>query len=315
MKVSIILPSYRRFRPLINTIKDLLQQDYQSFEIIIVDQNPIWPEECEEDLQTIKQEPKVIWLNQKKPEVVIARNTAVQKSQGEILIFIDDDVEIPDQNFIAKHVANYIDPSIHVVIGRECQANTKLSQDFEDGQQKTPNLDYLKKMSPLQQTLWFDRNSDYRTPVCSFSTCNGSMRKETFLAVGGFDENFQGNSYGDDSDLILRLHKAGYKSVYDPAAWLVHLRVPMGGLRMSDLGNRVNYSTTSTGFWLFLFRHGTPDMYWHLLYNHILKKTVLVKVNLKHPWRQAMVMPGLILGLFRALFLLLVGPKSCFKVS
>jgi GT2 family glycosyltransferase len=133
--------------------------------------------------------------------------------------------------------------------------------------------------------------------------------------VGGFDENFRGNSYGDDYDLILRLHKLGYQSVYDPTVWLTHLRVPMGGLRMSDLSNQVNYSKTSTGFWLFLLRHGTPDMFWHLLYYHILRKTILLRVNLQRPWRQSMVIPGVILGFFQALILLKKGPQSCFKTS
>jgi GT2 family glycosyltransferase len=313
MKASIVIPSYRRFQPLINTIKNLQKQTYSDFEIIVVDQNLAWTEDFHDSLADIRKDSRIIWLNQEKPEVVTARNTAVKQAQGEIIIFVDDDVEIPDQDFICKHVSNYQDPSIHVVIGRERQKDFNLSQLSAEEQHDSPQLNYLEQLSPLQQTLWFDRDSDWRTPVCTFSTCNGSIRKETFLAVNGFDENFQGNSYGDDYDLILRLHQLGYKSVYDPAVWLIHLRVPMGGLRMSDLKNRVSYSKTSTGFWLFLLRHRTPDMVWHLLYNHVLRKTVFLKVNLMHPWRQAVVVPGVILGFFRAWTLLNKGPQSCFK--
>jgi GT2 family glycosyltransferase len=314
MKVSVIVPSYRRFQPLINTIKDLQKQDYQSFEIIVVDQNPEWSAEYHVSLEEIRQDPRVIWLNQEKPEVVTARNTAAQQATGDLILFVDDDVEIPDGQFIAKHVANYNDLSIHVVIGRECQSGSQASQASVTEKPDSADLDYLKKLSPLQQTLWFDRNSDRRTPVCTFSTCNGSIRKATFLAVNGFDENFRGNSYGDDYDLILRLHQLGYQSLYDPTAWLTHLRVPMGGLRMSDLGNRVSYLKTSTGFWLFLLRHGTPDMFWHLFYNHVLRKTVLLRVNLQRPWRQAVVIPGVVLGFFQAWFLLNKGTQSCFKL-
>ena len=315
MKVSVIIPSYRRFQPLINTVKDLQQQLYQDFEIIVVDQNLSWPEDCQTSLKNIRQDSRVIWLNQEEPEVVTARNTAVQHAKGDIIIFVDDDVEISDQNFIAKHVANYSEPSIHIVIGRECQKNPELNQFPAKETDGLSDPDYLKQLSLLQQTLWFDRNSDYRTLVCTFSTCNGSIRKEAFWAVGGFDENFRGNSYGDDYDLILRLHNLGYQSVYDPTAWLTHLKVPMGGLRMSDLGNRVNYSKTSAGFWLFLLRHGTPSMFWHLLYNHVLRKTIFLKVNLKYPWRQFIVIPGVILGLLRACILLNKGSQSCFRSS
>ncbi|MBD2028209.1 glycosyltransferase [Leptolyngbya sp. FACHB-711] len=315
MKASVIVPSYRRFQPLLNTVRALQKQKYPDFEIIVVDQNPAWPDECQAILQEIRQDPRVAWLSQEKPEVVIARNTAVQQAKGDIIIFIDDDVEINDQQFIERHLANYSDPSIHVVIGRECQKKDDTEQFLPEELQNSSSLEYLSKLSPLQQTLWFDRNSNCRTPVCSFSTCNGSMRKEVFLAVGGFDEGFRGNSYGDDYDLILRLNKLGYQSVYDPKAWLIHLKVPMGGLRMSDLKNRVNYSRTSTGFWLFLLRHSTPSMFWHLLYNHVLRKTVLLKANLRYPWRQFVVIPGVISGLLQAWILLKEGPKSCFKVS
>lgn len=313
MKASVIIPSYRRFQPLINTIKDLQQQDCDDFEIIVVDQNSSWPGDFQASLTEIRQDPRISWLSQERPEVVIARNTAVQRARGEVIIFVDDDVEIPDRSFVSKHIANYSDPSVHVVIGRECQKGSKVDLLSNKNQPDSPNPEYLKRLSPLQQVLWFDRNSDHRTLVCTFSTCNGSIRKETFLVIGGFDENFRGNSYGDDYDLILRLHKLGYQSVYDPTVWLTHLRVPMGGLRMSDLGNQVNYSKTSTGFWLFLLRHGTPDMFWHLFYNHILRKTVLLRLNLQRPWRQAIVIPGVILGFFQAFILLNKGPQSCFK--
>lgn len=307
MKVSIIIPSYRRFAPLLNTLEDLKKQAYQDFEIIVVDQNPAWPEELKAQLEEIQQDSRILWITQEKPEVVIARNNAVEKSQGEILIFIDDDVEIRDSSFIHKHVINFDDPEIHVVAGRECSQKSAFEASENEPESEIKKITHL---SPLQQTLWFDRNSNHSMEVCTFSTCNGSIRKSTFLAVGGFDENFRGNSYGDDYDLILRLHKLGYKSIYDPKPWLIHLRVPMGGLRMSDLKNKVNHVVTYTGFWLFLLRHGTSNMYWHLLFNHVLRKTAFLRINLTRPWRQLFVIPGVILGFFRAYSLLLKGPTS-----
>jgi glycosyltransferase involved in cell wall biosynthesis len=260
MKISVIIPSYRRFWPLINTIQDLQQQNYNDFEIIVVDQNQVWPEECEESLAKVRQDSRLVWLTLDKPDVVVARNTAVQQSQGEILLFIDDDVKIPDQLFIANHATNFIDPNTHIVSGRECNPNSIPETKVDKIPQSSAYLEKIKTFSPLQQTLWFDRNSEHSTEVCTFSTCNGAIRKSAFLGVGGFDENFCGNSYGDDYDLILRLHKLGYKSIYDPRPWLIHLRVPMGGLRMSDLKNKVNYVNTATGFWLFLLRHGTVSI-------------------------------------------------------
>ena len=38
-------------------------------------------------------------------------------------------------------------------------------------------------------------------------------------------------------NLALRLREASFRTVYDPAPALVHRKVPMGGLRMSDQAN------------------------------------------------------------------------------
>ncbi|QCS50070.1 glycosyltransferase family 2 protein [Picosynechococcus sp. PCC 11901] len=310
MKASIVLPSYRRYQPLLNTISDLLRQNSDDFEIIVVDQNLEWPSEYVKERDSFKTHSKIVWITLDRAEVVLARNIAVNKAKGDVLIFIDDDVKIPDPFFVEKHLKNYEDHTINIVIGRECQAGFKEN----DQTNETSEANQLRHLSfsSLQQALWFDRNSTLPTKVCTFSTCNGSMRKSVFLEVSGFDENYQGNSYGDDYDLILRLNKLGYIGVYDPQAWLIHLRVPMGGLRMSDVTNKVDYARTSTGFWIFFLRHGEKGMYSHLFYNHILRKTVLMKTNLKRPWREIPVILGLILGFFRAYKLVQKGVDSPF---
>ena len=315
IKASVILPTYRRFEPLLNTLTDLHAQIYNEFEIIVIDQNEYWPEKYLQNLKSIQSSPRVNWIYQEVPDVVVARNMAVQKSKGEILIFIDDDVKIVDTYFIKKYVDAFKQPSVNIVVGRErdylasSHPNTHAIIDMD--KIKIDDLPYVEGMSPLQQALWFNRDSVNPVKVCTFSTCNGAIRRSTFLEVKGFDENFSGNSYGDDYDLILRLHKLGFVGIYLPFIWLIHLKSPMGGLRMSDLKNkRINYVKTSSGFWLFLFRHSTKDMFWHLLYHHVLRKTIFLKVNFLKPWRQFFVFPSLIVGFFRGLFLWCRGPFS-----
>jgi GT2 family glycosyltransferase len=152
----------------------------------------------------------------------------------------------------------------------------------------------------VQQALWFNRNGDRAQWICTFCTCNGSIRRSAFEAVGGLDESFAGHSYGYDYDMALRLHSAGFRFVYDPAAWLIHRRIPAGGLRMSDQKTRVNHVRTAQGLWTFVLRHGHRGMYRHLVLHHVLRKTVLLKRNLTRPWRQPAVAAGVLIGLLRA---------------
>jgi hypothetical protein len=52
------------------------------------------------------------------------------------------------------------------------------------------------------------------------------LRKDVFLALGGFRERFE--FYGEEKDFCLRLLEAGYRTVYLPDARIVHAPDPAG---------------------------------------------------------------------------------------
>src|SRR5262249_48468496 len=143
---------------------------------------------------------------------------------------------------LARHAANYDDGSLSAVVGRELRADqagsSAVPKDADlPGDPASEKPQHWSDKPPVFQALSFDRNSDRRVFVHTFCTCNSSIRRSEFLRVGGFDEHFTGNSYGDDYDLAIRLAEEGGKSVYDPLAALIHLQVPVGGLRLKDAGN------------------------------------------------------------------------------
>jgi len=290
-EVSVIVPTYRRFEPVLQTVSALLGQDYPRFEVLVADQNRQWPDTLEERVAALRRDRRVRWMNLDQPGVVRARNQAVEAARGEILLFVDDDVFVPSRQLIAAHARHFQDQAVVAVIGRERQLTDAAIPDAPlpplDG---APVLPPPASLTPLQQALWFDRNGTAPQHVCTFSTCNGSLRRTAFLGVGGFDEGFRGNSYGDDYDLALRLHRNGGVMIYDPDAWLIHRRVPLGGLRLSDAGNTASGTDTIEGFWRFIFRHGHAGMYAYLVRTHVLRKTVLLRRNLMRPWRQPMIM-------------------------
>jgi GT2 family glycosyltransferase len=290
-EVSVIVPTYRRFEPLLQTVSDLLAQEHRGFEVLVVDQNSEWPAALDDKVAALRRDPRVHWMSLEPPGVVRARNQAVEAARGAILLFVDDDVFIPSRQFIAAHARHFQDPAVVAVVGRERQVTDAAIPDAPlPPLDSVPALPPPAALTPLQQALWFDRNGTTPQHVCTFSTCNGSMRRAAFLAIGGFDEGFRGNSYGDDYDLALRLHGKGGVMVYDPDAWLVHRRVPLGGLRLSDPTNTASGTETIEGFWRFIFRHGYPGMYGYLIRTHVLRKTVLLRRNLMRPWRQPMIM-------------------------
>ena len=319
LKVSVILPTYRRFEPVLKTLEDLLVQQYPDFEIVLLDQNPAWPEELRGRFALFTEDPRVHWVRTLGPGVVKACNLAVKEASGDVLLFVDDDVLIPHPHLLQLHARNFIYPDIIAVVGREHRPGdltATVPAASEDLATPSPKRfeSIRAALTPLQQALWFDRNSPEPKQVCTFCTCNSSVRKTDFVAVGGFDELFTGNTYGYDADLALRLSERSGIIVYDPDAWLIHRRVPVGGLRLTDKHNRVDAAATAQGLWLFVFRHGYRGMYTHLIYRHVLRKTLLLRRNLLST-RQIGIAIGLLRGMVRAWHKRLLGPQSLFSRS
>ncbi len=300
LKATVIVPTYRRFEPLLDTVSDLLSQRDAEYEVIVVDQNTEWPENLVLDKDCLQNNSKIKWFEHFPPGVVNARNHAVRHASGDVIIFVDDDVRIESETFIANHLALYQNPSVDAVTGAELYLNTKELDAFRSSNIESTEVstsDKLwEKLSPLEQVLTFPRNIMETVLVCSFCTCNASIRRIAFNKVGGFDKAFIGNSYGDDYDLAIRLWKTGSRILYSPNPWLIHLQVPSGGLRMKDKKNQSSEFERAASSALFFFRHATFQWSWHLLYHHLLRKTVFRKDNVIHPWRQ----PAAWLGLFQA---------------
>lgn len=296
MKATVIVPTYRRFEPLLDTVSDLLSQRDAEYEIIIVDQNTEWPKDLIARKEGLQRSANVRWFGNYPPGVVNARNHAAKHASGDVIIFVDDDVRIESETFIAAHLALYQNPTVDAVTGAELYLNTKELDEFRATVEITEAIrlnGIWEKRLPLEQVLTFPRNIMQTVFVCSFCTCNASIRRTAFNKVGGFDEAFIGNSYGDDYDLAIRLWETGSRILYSPNPWLIHLQVPSGGLRMKDKKNQSSEFERAAASALFFFRHATFQWSWHLLYHHLLRKTVFRKDNIIHPWRQPTAWYGL----------------------
>ncbi len=300
MRLSVVIPTYRRFAPLLDTLEAVLAQRDAEFEIVVVDQNPAWPQELQARKARLAADARIRWLLRDKPGVVAARHDAVAAASGEVLVFIDDDVAIPDSYFLARHAANYAaNPQVDAVIGQEIYKNQALPPIAPPpaGAQATDRsgLGLPFAGTPRDQALRFDRARPQRYHAIAFCTCNSSCTRAAFFKVGGFDESFHGNAYGDDYDFAIRLGEAGGTFVYDPEAWLIHLHAPAGGLRMSDARMRRGEKEKIYASVLFFVKYGSPPWRKYLGWR-LLRRSVLLADNLKKPWRQ----PAVWWGLFQA---------------
>lgn len=310
--VSVIIPTIRRFEPLLDSVDDLLRQDCSPFEIVVADQNAAWPEALSHRRSALRSDARVRWLTIPPEGVVSARHSAVEASSGRVLVFVDDDVKIDDVSFIQRHLDHYADPAIDAVAGRELAPGEPRGVTSS-----SPGETDWSRVALTDQPHLFSRSSLHQVRVCTFSTCNGSVRRSSFLRVGGFDESFRGTSYGDDYDFAIRLAQTGGQIVYDPACALVHLRVPMGGLRLDGRARRTGEAEIALAPLIFAFRHARSSsargLWRHLVWEGLLRKTILRRESVVRPWRQPLVWMGLLRALPAALKAASSGPTSRFS--
>ncbi|MEM1171388.1 MAG: hormogonium polysaccharide biosynthesis glycosyltransferase HpsN [Cyanobacteria bacterium P01_H01_bin.35] len=239
--ISVVIPTYNREEPLVDTIADLLKQDYSNFEILVVDQTATHKPETQAYLEEQANAGKIKLFRLTWASLPGARNYAVRHCSGEIILFIDDDVRM-EPDFLAAHARNYLDrPEIGGVAGRVFD-RMKLGDsggelEIEDLPPEASDPGIAWYHIDLVHTVKAQR-------VISARGCNMSYRREIFTKYGlSFDERFRGSAVREESDFCLRLRQTDYQIWFDPEASLVHLGEESGGCH--DISTRsLKYQVT-----------------------------------------------------------------------
>lgn len=219
--VSVIFPTLNRGRIVIESIEDVLAQNYSSYEIIVADQS--------DDDKVLKEfclkNPKIKYLHLDTKGSPQARNAAIKMAKGDILLFFDDDIRIKDSNFIGYHVENYRDKEVGLVGGRVINIHDR----------KTANLGEAGRLKfwGLKKVTNFE--SKQRQEIDHALGGNLSVRKNITEKVGGFRMIYSGNAHLEETDFCLRVKRTGCKLIYDPRAVLEHLQYGSGGNRTTDI--------------------------------------------------------------------------------
>lgn len=137
-----------------------------------------------------------------------ARNAGLRASDGDIILFLDDDME-PCSGMVGAHIRSHATNGSRAVIGAAPIETTPA-----DG----PVARYIERKFNAHLADLAARPG--RLTFRDFYSGNFSVRRLAFVAAGGFDEDFDG--YGnEDGELAIRLQRAGTELVYEPTACAV----------------------------------------------------------------------------------------------
>ena len=241
MMISVVIPTYNREQPLRKTLADTIRQNYPNFEVLVIDQTRTHDSETQVYLEELANAGRIQWFRVDWASLPAARNYAVRRAVGEIILFIDDDVQLPD-SFLAAHADNYLEkPDVGCVAGRVFD-RMKLGDSGGD-----LTIDYLPSEAMDAGIAWYFIDLVHTVKpqqVLSARGCNMSFRSSVFTEHGlSFDERFAGSAVREESDFCLRLRSTGMKIWYDPNACLVHLGEESGGCH--DVSTRsIEYQVT-----------------------------------------------------------------------
>jgi glycosyltransferase involved in cell wall biosynthesis len=172
MKASVIVPIYKVEKYITETISSVLNQTYQNFELIIVDDGS--PDRSIEICQQFD-DPRIKIIRQNNQGVCAARNTGIAQATGQYLAFLDgDDLWLPKK--LEKHIEHFqSSPDVGVSFSRSA---------FIDENSKALGIYQMPKLTEITPSLILRRN-----PIG-----NGSapvIRKEALEAIKYYEDSIE----------------------------------------------------------------------------------------------------------------------------
>ncbi len=210
--VSIIIPTMKRRAFLEETLGYLLKIDYphDRLEVFIVDGGST--DGSREVVERLQRETtiRLKWHSDKSLRVSAARNYAIQTTEAEMLLFLDDDC-ITRPDWVQALIQPLLDGSADVAGGTDYAP---------------PDDPFLAQCEDVAFSSWVGSGGvrggtgPSVTGFCPM-TCNMAMWRDKMREVGSFDETMKAV---EDTDFVYKAREKGLKVVFVPGATVQHRR-------------------------------------------------------------------------------------------
>lgn len=189
-KVSVVILTKNSAATVSKSLESVFKQTRKPDEVVVVDGSS-----KDDTLKIVRQYP-VKLVSEPGLGFGHARNLGVEKSKGDIILFLDSDC-YADPQWIEKVLQHFTNPEIAGVTGQTCLWNTDCGVAYflacVGGRMEMPTQREYVKIAP---------------------TMNLAIRRKVVLAVGGFDDTLH---RGEDTELTYKVAQR-YKILYEPEA-------------------------------------------------------------------------------------------------
>ncbi|WP_235939773.1 glycosyltransferase [Occultella kanbiaonis] len=205
--VSVIVPAYNEGPVLVNCVNSLVGSDYDRLEIVIVDDGSI-DDTAAVAARLARENPQVRLITQANAGKGAALNRGIAAAGGDVLFFVDAD-GIFAPGTIDEMLRGFDHPDVGAVCGDDRPVNLNRVQTRMLAILSHAGTGLVRRALALAGVL----------PIVSGNV--GAFTRAVVTEVGGFDES----TIGEDLELTWRVHRAGYRVRFRPAA-LVYAESP-----------------------------------------------------------------------------------------
>lgn len=212
LTMSLVICTRDRPESLLRCVRSIAGQRRPPVELIVVDDGHLSPEQ-RESIASVFQNGRIrfIFLSKSRPGLPASRNLAVRHARGDIVQFLDDDVEVaPD--FCETVLDVYERDPGGIVVGTEGVLHddvpSSTARAFEAVYRLAGWWALRPKNAcrrPLPASL---RDRRQAVPACTTSGACMAFRRSALLHER-FDEGLGGYALGEDRDMSLRLTRCG----------------------------------------------------------------------------------------------------------
>lgn len=234
---SVIIPTFNRAGQLVRTLESILAQDGLPgpLEVIVVDDGSA--DETARVLRGLGDAGACTYVRQPNQGAAAARNTGVAQSRGDVLVFLDDDIQLR--------------PGAPAALVRAVQENP---HTVVLGTLVTPEA---LRTTPFARIV-AEAGAPQRSPIeVHYTHCMTgllALHRSDFFSLGGFEDPARGRLYWDDVAFGRAAHQAGFRIVRTPHAVGEHW-----DYALADLGTSCRRWERASEAAATLFQH-YPDL-------------------------------------------------------
>jgi glycosyltransferase involved in cell wall biosynthesis len=204
--VTVVIPTYNRRESLARTLAGLVSGGPYPvpLDVVVVDDGST--DGTREWVAAQAFPFSVRTLQQANAGPAVARTTGLSAAAGELILFLDDDVE-PLPGLVGEHLAAHGERRDRVVMG-PLGSLPSYPQPWVAWEQRQVEKQYRAMAAGRWQPTFRQ-----------FWTGNASVAREHLVAAGGFDPTFL---RAEDVELALRMHRRGLSFQFNPRARVLH---------------------------------------------------------------------------------------------